>query len=397
MPSKNIKIKRRTSTDLSILYPELPVAQLQTAENTPISVVSQKIAKANVSGNGAGLYMRIVEDNDIDFVMTPESIGGIAASHTHPISLFAAGSIGGGKTLQQWLDSKVPIVGGKVPSEYWPDNIKGHMKFQNTIALSGTATTLATLASGAFGALATDPLDKLGRFLIVTNPGIVSETSDHHFIVRIDEEPETNPNLEAGDWIVFVEYISSPLAYKFAIVNNVYEPGSTGRHGIVKLAPINSRVTRAELSNTTDATKVVAEGLARSILKDIKLTKVVEYATASGNDFTRVVDQATLNHTSSTATSTTVSGTLNEIIYNFANGNIYECTVVGAGIWTWLHKGVGYNVPSAGFQQTILYQNNLYMGSSVISFRVATGASPKATGLAIYELLENDIVFDDLS
>jgi hypothetical protein len=120
---------------------------------------------------------------------------------------------------------------------------------------------------------------------------------------------------------------------------------------------------------TLDATGVVPASQLPSYVDDI-----VEYTDTL--DIQRVVDTATLSHTSGSQVNT-ISGSLNEYIYNYNNGAVYQCTNAASPDFTWTYIASPTGFPDGGFEQGKIYVNK----STNKQYR-AVSATPQETSLA---------------
>lgn len=381
MASKNIKIRRRTSTGLDLLYPETKAEQIRISEGVDIATVGETIIKATPAAAGTSKYFTISADGTtITWGDDHNFIGAAAADHPHTIAQIDDG----GTALQDILDLKVPIVSSKVPAQYWPAWTKGHMKFISSVNLTGeTQISLETIFS-YLSTEATPDLD-VGNYLIVNTPGRINTSGTGTYVILGSEEGETTtPYLENGDWIVLVAF-TAPSTYTFAIVNNTYQLGSISKDGIVQLSPIASKTKRSDLS--TDRGLVVTEGLLRSVLKDITLKEIYEFSGGVTQQIDRLIATG-MTHSSGTAVNN-VSGTLGEYVLVDANKYVYECTVVAPPNYTWTFRlNFTTYYPPGGF-----LISKLYWWPTLNQLRYVQYNSLN-TPLPLYPAEINDIFFD---
>lgn len=159
----------------------------------------------------------------------------------------------------------------KLKEDYLPSYIFGSMKFGGSVALSGTATTLQTI----FGSWldAAEASSFIGRYYVVTTAGkldtnfVQAVTSNVYRIQSAnfaDEGQSGDPiDLEAGDWIVFIETKSDTpstglFTFEFGIVNNTYRAATTSAVGIVTLS--------ASTTTATTGNNVITDGILNGLV-----------------------------------------------------------------------------------------------------------------------------------
>ena len=386
MASKNIKIKRKTASGLDILYPETKAAQIRISEGVDISNMAEniiKLAKPSTSPK----YMKIGTDGSITYGDDAAFIGASPAVHSHVIANI--GAVGEGLSLQGMLDLKVPLVNGTIPAEYWPSWTKGHMKFVSTVNLTGeTAIPLANIYP--LLQLNTDGLLDIGNYLIVNTPGRVSTSAVEPYsnIIGADDGEITNPYLENGDWIILIGYEASPESYSFALISNQHNAANTGATGIVQIADATGKTKRSDLSSSSDNTKIVSEGLLRSVLKNIELTPIHDFGGGATTRVTRVIPTG-ISHTSGAQIVTGVSGSIGDYALVADNSRIYELTTYSGGSnYEWTYRGT-ITIPGGGFTQF-----RLYWWPALNELRYAVNATPENTQLPIFPSETNDIFFE---
>jgi hypothetical protein len=168
------------------------------------------------------------------------------------------------------------LTDGKISQSYLPSYIIGGLKFIGTQSLS-TSTSLATIfGTGTTTNLvqattADQALQQRGSYVIVTTGGELTSNSPtpgtsagFQFNAPGDEGDDTTPiTLEAGDWIIFRQQVSSgsPLSvvYYFDIINNQYQDATTTGKGVVTLS---SQTTYASLTGNN----VVTDGRLKTLI-----------------------------------------------------------------------------------------------------------------------------------
>jgi hypothetical protein len=196
---------------------------------------------------------------------------------------------------------------GKLKDTYLPSYIFGSMRFAGAVTLSGTATTLQTI----FGTWldAAEASSFLGRYYVVGTGGKL----DTNFVQAItsnvyrvqstsfsDEGQSGDPiDLEAGDWIVFIETKSNTpssgiFTFEFGIVNNTYANAGTVAKGIVTLSSSTSTASTGDnvitdgilngLMGTTATTIALGNHLHTGVYQPIDgdLTAIAAIAGTSG-------------------------------------------------------------------------------------------------------------------
>ena len=267
MAYRNIIIKRKTTSGLDFLYPQTKVVQVKKDATTLMDNFAQNLLTK--SNPGVNSFIKVGTDGSVNYVNSPSDIGASATIHPEAISNFGAGVLWDGLlTLQQWLDIKVPLVDGKIPAQYFPEWVRGHMQFYGTVVLNDTTGLSLSTISTAMGNVGLDTENKTGRFLIVTTAGFLTADSTYNFASTVDEVSESSPRLKVGDWIIFVGKVDGVEQYKFAILNNTYTPSTIDKHGIFKLSDPTGKTKRSDLSDTTSNEKIVTESVLRAVLKN---------------------------------------------------------------------------------------------------------------------------------
>jgi len=387
MASKNIKIRRRTSAGLDILYPETKKEQIRSSEGVDISAQAENFLGLALPST-TPKYFKIDSSGNITYGNDPAFIGASPEEHAHIIADFGPESAEE-DSLQQMLDKKVPLVNGKIPAQYWPSWTKGHMKFISAVNLTGeTAIPLLTI----FNYLTTEATPDLdiGNYLIVNTPGRISTSGVEPYttLLGADDGETTNPYLENGDWIILVGYEASPVSYSFALVSNQHDAASTSKTGIVQLASAAGKTKRSDLDTGGGNTKVVTEAILRGVLKNIELVDIYDFGAGATTKVERVIPTG-LNHTSGDVASP-ISGNVGEYVVVADNTRIYEMTAAGSPNNTWTYRGALSNYPAGGFTQA-----RLYWWPSLNHLRYALNATANNTSLPLYPADENDIFFEE--
>lgn len=173
------------------------------------------------------------------------------------------------------------FTNNKINYAYLPDGVKYGLKFEGTVALSGTVTEVQNIS--AFSSLTQD---NLGKYVIVSAAGKLAGKSvansmigDVTYIVYGEESEyvtgsDANTeviNLEAGDWIIYTKVAGDGgdpenFTYSFSVLNNTHseatagssaansKPGIMSAAQVFKLSGIASSADNYGGFNVTDGT-----------------------------------------------------------------------------------------------------------------------------------------------
>lgn len=172
--------------------------------------------------------------------------------------------------LGDLTEGKIPIVGGVIPGEYFPEYVEGHMSYKGTFPLAGSQQQDAVNISAVFPNMATSPLEQIGDFYVVSSEGWIEADgvvdSGTSFVSSNEEGPIF---LEVGSRIVFVDYIAGTGEYKFALLTTKMVKALTNRTGTFTLADGQAK-NRNELDDSSsDSDKTIDEYALREAMRDI--------------------------------------------------------------------------------------------------------------------------------
>jgi hypothetical protein len=425
MANKKITLKKRTGSTYDVLFPETKVVNILNNDGNPLSIFGQSVLSTQIAQNtesqntvGFAASLTSTAEPSIDrhlSSLTQEEVRQYfqiaKEDHLHAIS-----SITG---LQTALDGKIPLVGSKIPEQYFPAVNAESMTFRGTASGSTLPENAVTLST-AFGwnlqsAFLPNLLDAngdpkpniLGDYVIVSGaagyftnnaPTTVSGKT-YNIIFRllntvfpnfeeVDDAQPPNDDLavllEPGDRIVFSDMKLSPLdpdTYNlfFDVINTNYSYGNTTYKGSVDLS---DATTRGEMSTVSNATNVVDEKVMRDVYKDVVYEESFT-ATFTVTENT-VLKYATTNPTSSNAAS------VGDRWLNITTGSVYECTAATPPTYTWTQ-----NASIPGFNRSTLDPATYYVFNT-ISFVVPwNGGVNKLTQGTFQQLapVSDDLVF----
>jgi hypothetical protein len=429
MANKKITLKKRTGSTYDVLFPETKVVNILKNDGNPLSIFGQSVLSTQIAQNtesqntvGFAASLTSTAEPSIDMhlsSLTQEEVRQyfqIAKSdHEHAIS-----SITG---LQTALDGKVPLVGSKIPEQYFPAVNAESMTFRGTASgatLSENAVTLST----AFGwnlqsAFLPNLLDAngdpkpniLGDYVIVSGaagyftnnaPTTVSGKT-YNIIFRllntafpnfeeVDDAQPTNDDLgvllEPGDRIVFSDMKLSPLdpdTYNlfFDVINTNYSYGNTTYKGS---AALSNATTRGEMSTVSNAANVVDEKVMRDVYKD------VVYEESFTATFT-VTENTVLKYATTNPTTSTI-GDVDDRLLNITTASVYKCTVSNPGAqpasYTWIQDG---SIPT--FNRSTLDPATYYVFNTIPFVVPWNGGVNKLTQGTFQQLapVSDDLVF----
>lgn len=247
MADVNVTLRRFNGTSWDQLFPKTTVDQITDLSTVGTSLLN----KANPTENS---FIRINQNGSVDYLNATAlktAIDAADAVHQHII-----GDVTG---LQDALNGKANLSGGKIVSSEIPEFLFSGMRFINTAASGDTMTTLLAEINGSL-----DKEKKGGYFVVTEDFTLVSGTNTALTVAYADDGNESGASVlvEKGDWIVYAGDDD------FAIVNNTYRVATTSSNGIVRLSAGTSTL-RSQLSGTSDGTKVMDEKAVKTVIKDL--------------------------------------------------------------------------------------------------------------------------------
>jgi len=247
MADVNVTLRRFNGTSWDILYPKTTVDQITDLSTVGTSLLN----KANPTVNS---FIRINQNGSVDYRTAAElkvDIDAADAVHGHII-----GDVTG---LQDELNGKANLSGGKIVSSEIPDFLFSGMRFIDTASSGDTMTSLLSEINGS-----QDKEKKGGYFVVTGDFTLVSGTNTALTVAYGDDGTEIGASVavEQGDWIVYAGNDD------FAIVNNTYRVATTSANGIVRLSA-GTNTLRSQLSSTSNGEKVMDEKAVKTVIKDL--------------------------------------------------------------------------------------------------------------------------------
>ena len=319
MANQKIKVIQVTGINIfDTLYPEIKVGQLRQSDNPAngLSTVADYMLDTLIAPTLITKWLKVNANGTASYIEDAAMIGDIGANeavHGHKISDI---TVSGPTNLESILDTKVPLDEfGKIVDSYFPEAVKGAVKFLGFFNSNITTNTAfnAALAAKGFAAMDSTNWQKYQGMFIEATASFLTVTvgANDKFWSGEDALLPTSMIVEAGDQLVFNQYANS--TFQFAVRNNQIQVASAAHRGIVTVSDPTGKQLATLSTIAQDGDKVIDEAFLREVMKDILYIVPIAFPA----DVRRAI--------STIPTGNTV-GTNGEYVFCFQDNRVYLCT-----------------------------------------------------------------------